>query len=128
VTIIAGIMFFGAAAVLIVPGIHVRRIGMIRGPWRLACCGLYIAAGVGLLKLSRWARAIVIVLLTIGLANQGIDLTSAALQERLRTILFAALGIPYYGLILWYLLTPKVRLTFSQRAPDEQKSPDHLWQ
>lgn len=68
------------------------------------------------MKLSRWARVTAIVVAILDLAMQEIALANGALQVQVRPMLLATfiLRIPIYGLILWYLLTPEVRVAFAR--------------
>ncbi len=116
-------MFLGAVSVLILPGgIHYRGIGTVRGPWLLTFCGFFIVVGVGLLRLSRWARVTTIVIVILDLALQGIALANGLLQARPMFLAVFLLRIPIYGLLLWYLLTPEVRLAFAQGTTSEEKT------
>jgi hypothetical protein len=115
-------MFLGAASALILPGgIHYRGIGTVRGAWVLAFCGFLIVVGIGLLKLSRWARLTTIVIVILDLALQGIALANGVLQARPMFLAVFLLRIPIYGSLLWYLLTPEVRLAFAQGTTSEEK-------
>jgi hypothetical protein len=109
-------MFLAAVSVLVLPGgIHYRGVGTVRGPWILAFCAFFIVVGIGLLKMSQWARVTTIVIVTLDLALQGVALANGALQERPIFLAVFLLRIPIYGLLLWYLLTPAIRFAFSRQ-------------
>jgi hypothetical protein len=116
-------MFLAAASSLLLPGgIYFRGIGTIRGPWVLAFCSFYIVVGIGLLKLSRWARTTTIVIVILDVALQGVALANGLLQVRLMFLAVYLLRIPIWALILWYLLKPEVRLAFAQETTNGEKS------
>jgi hypothetical protein len=119
-------MFLAAATAVLLPGgVRFRGIGTIRGPWILAFCGFYVGVGIGLLKLRRWARvtAIAITILDVGLL--GVALVNGLLKLRLAFLLAYLLRLPLYGLVVWYLLRPEIRLAFEQQVGMADK-PDTL--
>lgn len=121
VTIVAVLMFMAAVSTLLLPGgIHYRGIGIVRGPWVLAFCGFFIFVGIGLLKMSRWARVTTIIIVILDLVLQGIALANGVLQARSIFLAVFLLRIPIYGAILWYLLTPEVRIAFARAATGEE--------
>ncbi|HJY85836.1 MAG TPA: hypothetical protein VKE24_03275 [Candidatus Acidoferrales bacterium] len=77
---------------------------------------LYVAVGVGLLKLHNWARILAMVLLVLGLLSSlaGIANSLARMHPLLlvREVAVVVLDL----LILWYLLRPHVREAFGASA------------
>jgi len=114
---IAVLMFLAAAVALLVPGgVYFRGIGTIREPWLFALCSFYIIVGIGLLKLSRWARWTTIIVEILGIGLRAIALANGPLQVLPKFLVVYLLRILVDGLILWYLLTPGVRVAFAQET------------
>src|ERR1700676_5224813 len=98
-------MFFAAVSVLLLPGgVRYRGIGTIRGPWVLALSGLYIALGVGLLRLYPWARIATIAKEILNVGFFGVALVNGLLQARLIFVFARLLSFPVDVIIVWYLL------------------------
>jgi hypothetical protein len=115
VTFIAVLMFLGGVVYLVLPqGVHLTGIGTIRAPWLRAVAVVQIALGIGLLRLSRWARVAVIVAVTLSLVLQVVALASTILASgRPLSIAIYLLRIPLWGLIPWYLQRPEIRKAFA---------------
>lgn len=114
-------MFIGGVFALLLPGgIRFQGIGTIRGPWVLLLSVLFIAVGVGLLKLLQWARlaTVAIAMLRIGLVVVGFMSGSRRFDAML--MFTWLIGVPRDGLIVWYLLTPRIERLFAR--PDEMTS------
>jgi hypothetical protein len=108
-------MFLAAASVILLRGgVRFRGIGTIREPWLLVLCGLYIAVGIGLLKLSQWARLATITGAILGVGLLGVALVSGLLEVRLIFLFANLLRLPINALIVWYLLKPEVRCVFTR--------------
>lgn len=88
------------------------RIAPVIGAIVLVFAMLYIAVGVGLLKLHNWARVLAMVLIVLGLLSSlaGIANSLAGMHPLLlaREVAVVVLDL----LILWYLLRPHVRQAF----------------
>ena len=73
---------------------------------------LYIAVGVGLLKLHNWARILAMILIVLGLLSSlaGIANSLARMHPLLLAREVAVVVLDLW--ILWYLLRPHVRQAF----------------
>jgi hypothetical protein len=73
---------------------------------------LYIAVGVGLLKLHNWGRVLAMVLIALGLLSSLAGIANAL--ARMHPLLLAReVAVVVLDLwILWYLLRPHVRHAF----------------
>ena len=117
---IALLMFLGAVVYgLSFDGIHFLGVGTLREPWLLALSIVDAFVGIGLLRLSRWARLSAVVIVGLGLGLQGITLANALLHPTLPVwMVVYIIRMPLWGLVLWYLLTPEVRLAFARASTD----------
>lgn len=89
--------------------------GVVPAVARLALSGLYIALGVGLWRLRRWApRVLVIGCLTGVAVSFGLPFVVGLLFERWEASFFAFVLFSAAAcfLCLWYLGTPKVKRAF----------------
>lgn len=78
----------------------------------LAFAALYIANGIGLLKVQNWARILTIVLVILGLISAALGILSGLAHFRMlhviREIVVAGIDV----LILWYLFKPEIKSAF----------------
>jgi hypothetical protein len=108
-------MFLTATIVVLLHGgVRYRGIGTIRGPWVWALSGLYIAIGIGLLRRYKWARLATIAAAILAVGLLGVALVNGLLQARLIFLFGYLLRLPIDALIVWYLLKPEVRRTFTR--------------
>jgi hypothetical protein len=114
VTIIAIMLFLGAVSVVLIPGgVRYRGIGTVRGVWVFALSGLYIALGVGLLRLRPWARIATIANEILHVGFFGVALVNGLLQARPIFVFARLLNFPLDVIIVWYLLKPNIERVFT---------------
>jgi hypothetical protein len=75
----------------------------------LICAAIYVATGIGLLKLKEWARIVAIVIAALFLVG--------GLLAMMRFHVFALIRVAISGVIIWYLLQPHVVAAFRTSAP-----------
>jgi hypothetical protein len=77
---------------------------------------LYVAVGVGLLKLHNWARILAMVLIVLGLLSSlaGVANSLARMHPLLLAREMAVVVLDL--LMLWYLLRPHVRQAFGESS------------
>ncbi|HTW23852.1 MAG TPA: hypothetical protein VMD78_09640 [Candidatus Baltobacteraceae bacterium] len=121
----AGLLVLGALAVLfggvLLSSLSSSGVGMMAGVGAavvavvlVACAGLDVAIGVGLLKLQNWARVVTIVLCALFFLGSIFSIFSPFhthfffLIFVIRRLVMAAI----YAWILWYLFQPNVKQAF----------------
>lgn len=116
-TVMASLSFLG----LLLPGGPLEpmwrlnpeaRVGLISlGGWGAALM-LVVAiacavAGIGIWTRARWGRQVAIALISLNLLS---DVLNALIRGDWRTLI----GVPIAGLVIWYLLRPRIRAEFSR--------------
>jgi hypothetical protein len=74
---------------------------------------IYIAIGIGLLKLMNWARLLLMILLVIGAIAAVIAVFSSFSPLRITALVTQAVGMAFNILIFIYLLDPQVKQAFT---------------
>ena len=74
---------------------------------------LFGRAGFGLLRLSRWARYLAILLAGLGIYLVVPTLSSAVMEFRLRALLQDGAQVVVRGAVIWYMLQEPVRQAFA---------------
>jgi hypothetical protein len=119
----AGLVFAGLAVLLggamvanmaVRPGMGMMAgtLGAILGVVFLGFAILYVAVGIGFVKLQNWARVLTIVLCGLGVLFNGLSILAALLHFAPLLVVGRAIGL---GINLWivlYLLKPHVKQAF----------------
>ena len=87
-------------------------LGAFAGVALLVFAGLYVACGVGLLKLANWARLLTIVLVAIGLVFAVIGALHAMMGFHIGALIWQLIVIAIDAWILMYLFKPHVKQAF----------------
>lgn len=87
-----------------IPAGIMAAVGGIAAIVILLFAALYVAIGVGLLKLKEWARIVAIVLACLGLLG--------GIFALLHFSIFAIIRLAISGWIVWYLLQPHIVAAF----------------
>jgi hypothetical protein len=74
---------------------------------------LFGRAGFGLLRLSRWARYLAILLAGLGIYLVVPTLSSAVMEFRLPALLQDGAQVVVRGAVIWYMLQDPVRQAFA---------------
>jgi hypothetical protein len=74
---------------------------------------IYIAIGIGLLKLMNWARLLLMILLVLGAIAAVIAVFSSFSSLRIAALVTQAVGLAFNVLIFIYLLDPHVKQAFT---------------
>ena len=98
-----------------IPAGIMAAVGGIAGIVILVFSALYVAVGVGLLKLQEWARIVALVLAGLGALG--------GLFALLRFSVFAIIRLAICGGILWYLLQPEVVAAFKGTSAPPMMAP-----
>lgn len=87
-------------------------LGAFAGVLFLILAALYIACGVGLLKLANWARILTVVLIAIGLAFTVLGLFQAMMPFHIGMVIWNLIFVVIDVWILMYLFKPHVKQAF----------------
>ena len=106
---------FGAAVLTSMMSLPKEVVGIGVAVVAVICLGfaaLYIANGIGLLKVQNWARILTIVLVILGLLSAALGILNGLAHFRMlhvvREIVVAGIDV----LILWYLFKPEIKTAF----------------
>lgn len=87
-------------------------LGAFAGVVFLVLAALYIACGVGLLKLANWARMLTIVLVALGLLFAAMGAFKAMMPLMIGALIWQLIVIAIDVWILMYLFKPHVKQAF----------------
>lgn len=73
---------------------------------------IYIAIGIGLLRLMNWARLLLMILLVLGAIAAVVGIISSFSPLRATPLVGQIIGLAFNMLILMYLLDPQVKQAF----------------
>ncbi len=114
---IAGWMLYGAVMRLF-SGVLQLYWPPIRSPWGLGISCIYIALGIGLLKMQDWARLAAIMIEILNLGNVGVAMVRGFRHWHPVVFLAVFLGFLFHALIAGYLLSPNIRLAYTRPVQD----------
>ncbi|HEV2490569.1 MAG TPA: hypothetical protein VGT03_12240 [Candidatus Acidoferrales bacterium] len=87
-------------------------LGAFAGVMFLVLAALYIACGVGLLKLANWARMLTVVLVALGLLFALMGVFKAMMPLMIGALIWQLIVIAIDVWILMYLFKPHVKQAF----------------
>jgi multidrug transporter EmrE-like cation transporter len=71
------------------------------------------AIGVGLLRMSNWARRLAILAALLGMVSLLPAVSSAVLDFRIATLVWGGLGVMVRAMIVWYLYQQPIKEAFT---------------
>jgi hypothetical protein len=91
----------------------------VRSPWGLGISCIYIVLGIGLLKMQDWARLATIMIEILSIGYVVVDLVRGFRHWHLVFFWAAFLVCLFRALIAGYLMSPNIRLAYTQPVQDE---------
>ncbi len=86
----------------------------VAGPYMfLLVAAVAMAIGVGLLRLSNWARRLAIVTALLGMVLLLPSVSSAVIDFRIAQLIWGGLGVMVRAMIVWYLYQHPVKEAFT---------------
>jgi len=86
----------------------------VAGPYMfLLVAAVAMAIGVGLLRLSNWARRLAIVTALLGMVLLLPSVSSAVIDFRIAQLIWGGLGVMVRAMIVWYLYQRPVKEAFT---------------
>jgi hypothetical protein len=93
-------------------GMMAGTLGAILGVVLLGFAILYVAIGIGFLKLQNWARIVTIILCGLGVLFNGLGLLTALFHFSVLLFVWRAIVVAIEVWIILYLLKPHVKQAF----------------
>jgi hypothetical protein len=93
-------------------GMIAGTMGAIFGVVLLGFAALYLAAGIGFVKLQNWARVLTIVLCGLGVLSNGLGVLIALVHLHVVIVMVRAIVAVIFLWIVLYLLKPHVKQAF----------------
>jgi hypothetical protein len=93
-------------------GMIAGTMGAIFGVVLLCFAAIYLATGIGLIKLQNWARVLTIVLCGLGVLSNGLGVLIALVHFHVVIVLVRAIVAVIFLWIVLYLLKPHVKQAF----------------
>jgi multidrug transporter EmrE-like cation transporter len=109
------------AAMLLSPGTVSMSAGAdllggleVAGPYMFLLIAVVATAiGVGLLRMSNWARRLAILAALLGMVSLLPAVSSAVLDFRIATLVWGGLGVMVRAMIVWYLYQQPIKEAFT---------------